>query len=437
MAEVSYLNLHDNDDDDEEDNDSSFQNDAILDLDSVPYWSHDFDSFDVDVELQPFDLPLRPRPQISTRHQRRSTQLPDEDVSGPGSITSADLFDRHNQVNFVMDLFHQRVEQSQSSTHVIRGSDLMDPDSSIDPNLGVIEANEELGSTHLELDLGLGLDFCTENHHDNSDNSEFEEQFMGGLRVVDIGSDSDFEENGVIGIDLNENDDFGVENEIVGDNDDSGLRIRWDSFQLEDHRDVNEDFEWEEVDGRIDEREVLSMSFNGEADTNMSVPAISPSVEEVGVERVDGLRNSEWEVLLNIHNLEVNSEIGHDGEFNFGDHDDHNHTMEYEMLFGQFTETEISLIGRPPAAKSATENLPSVVCTKEDVESNNALCAVCKDEMGVGEMAKKLPCLHRYHGDCIVPWLGIRNTCPVCRYELPTDDTDYERRKTQRAVHHR
>ncbi|KAJ1394740.1 Zinc finger, RING-type [Sesbania bispinosa] len=79
------------------------------------------------------------------------------------------------------------------------------------------------------------------------------------------------------------------------------------------------------------------------------------------------------------------------------------------------------------------ENLPSVVVTQQDVDNNNALCAVCKDEFGVGEEVKQLPCSHRYHGDCIVPWLGIRNTCPVCRYEFPTDDAEYELRRVQRS----
>ena len=44
-----------------------------------------------------------------------------------------------------------------------------------------------------------------------------------------------------------------------------------------------------------------------------------------------------------------------------------------------------------------------------------------------------------YHGDRIVPWLGLRNLCPVCKFELPTDEKEYEdekknKNKSKRAL---
>ncbi|KAL0391884.1 UNVERIFIED_CONTAM: E3 ubiquitin-protein ligase CIP8 [Sesamum radiatum] len=87
--------------------------------------------------------------------------------------------------------------------------------------------------------------------------------------------------------------------------------------------------------------------------------------------------------------------------------------------------------GAPPAAKAAVEGLESVVIGKEE---NTIVCAICKDLVNVGEVAKNLPCGHGYHGECIVPWLGSRNSCPVCRFELPTDDPEYEEERKKKEV---
>jgi hypothetical protein len=96
----------------------------------------------------------------------------------------------------------------------------------------------------------------------------------------------------------------------------------------------------------------------------------------------------------------------------------------YEALLQALAENDIAARrGAPPAAKSVVSTLPTVQIASED---QALVCAICKDMVGVGETATKLPCGHEYHGDCIVPWLGSRNTCPVCRFELRTDDPEYE-----------
>uniref|UniRef100_A0A803N383 RING-type E3 ubiquitin transferase n=1 Tax=Chenopodium quinoa TaxID=63459 RepID=A0A803N383_CHEQI len=199
------------------------------------------------------------------------------------------------------------------------------------------------------------------------------------------------------------------------------------------------DFEWEEVDDRVDEREILSVAADAEEEGSGSISVWAYSgPEEDGVgerERGRGLRNSEWEVLLNANHIGRNSEmIGNDNDAYFDGHDNNFLAAEYEMMFGQFPESENAYLSRPPASKAVVEKLPSVTTTKEDVLNEKALCAVCKDQIEVGEEGKQLPCSHRYHGDCILPWLGIRNTCPLCRYELPTDDPDYEQRRVRRAA---
>lgn len=107
-----------------------------------------------------------------------------------------------------------------------------------------------------------------------------------------------------------------------------------------------------------------------------------------------------------------------------GNPEDYVDAAEYEALLQTLAENDGNgRRGAPPASKTAVEALPTV---KIAAGSEVVTCAVCKDMLGVGEMAKRLPCGHEYHGDCIVPWLSTRNSCPICRFELPTDDKEYE-----------
>ncbi|KAK1404515.1 RING-type E3 ubiquitin transferase [Heracleum sosnowskyi] len=99
-----------------------------------------------------------------------------------------------------------------------------------------------------------------------------------------------------------------------------------------------------------------------------------------------------------------------------------------EQLIQQLAENDPNRYGTPPAAKSAVEALPVVKISKEMLGCDFSECAVCKESFGLDEEARQMPCKHIYHSDCIMPWLEMHNSCPVCRFELPTDDPEYENR---------
>ena len=47
----------------------------------------------------------------------------------------------------------------------------------------------------------------------------------------------------------------------------------------------------------------------------------------------------------------------------------------------------------------------------------NLQCSVCWDDFKLEEDVRQLRCEHIFHEDCIIPWLELHNTCPVCRKE--------------------
>lgn len=92
--------------------------------------------------------------------------------------------------------------------------------------------------------------------------------------------------------------------------------------------------------------------------------------------------------------------------------------------------------GPPPTKDSVIKELPRIEVTEKQV-SEKLECCVCKSEFVLKEKVIKIPCGHIFHEDCIIPWLKRANNCPVCRFELESNDPEYERQKKQREEEER
>jgi hypothetical protein len=70
----------------------------------------------------------------------------------------------------------------------------------------------------------------------------------------------------------------------------------------------------------------------------------------------------------------------------------------------------------------ALEEEDFVSATNENGENNNeacCCCAICLDEFENKEMVRVLPCKHRFHEDCLIPWLTERHaSCPLCKFDV-------------------
>ncbi|KAI5081876.1 hypothetical protein GOP47_0001619 [Adiantum capillus-veneris] len=87
--------------------------------------------------------------------------------------------------------------------------------------------------------------------------------------------------------------------------------------------------------------------------------------------------------------------------------------------------------GTPPASKEEVAKLPVHDVTESLLKQlgGEVECCVCREQLAIGDQMQEMPCKHQYHPDCLKPWLDERNSCPICRFELRTDDHDYESKK--------
>jgi hypothetical protein len=79
--------------------------------------------------------------------------------------------------------------------------------------------------------------------------------------------------------------------------------------------------------------------------------------------------------------------------------------------------------GRSEECSICQENFMGPTSSSSSSGEDNA------SELASSTVVLELPCCHHFHDECVLPWLEMHNTCPSCRAELPTDDSEYNTRK--------
>lgn len=80
---------------------------------------------------------------------------------------------------------------------------------------------------------------------------------------------------------------------------------------------------------------------------------------------------------------------------------------DYEMLLALDDNNE-----QAGASQRQINNLPQSVVQSENFEE---ACAVCLETPSIGDTIRHLPCLHKFHKDCIDSWLKRKTSCPICK----------------------
>lgn len=74
------------------------------------------------------------------------------------------------------------------------------------------------------------------------------------------------------------------------------------------------------------------------------------------------------------------------------------------------------------ASQELIDSLP-LICFNPELGADDTWengCSICLSEFEAGDLLRKLPCGHRFHGQCVDTWLCRNRKCPLCNHSVDT-----------------
>ncbi|KAJ6792539.1 Uncharacterized protein M6B38_238150 [Iris pallida] len=109
-------------------------------------------------------------------------------------------------------------------------------------------------------------------------------------------------------------------------------------------------------------------------------------------------------------------------ELAFGDRNDTPSNSLIHRIQRDFNENDYEMLlaldennNNAGASESRINNLPQSVI---QIDSPEETCAVCLEAPALGDTIRHLPCLHKFHKECIDTWLRRRASCPICKSDI-------------------
>ncbi|KAI0843422.1 hypothetical protein F5Y06DRAFT_3758 [Hypoxylon sp. FL0890] len=118
-----------------------------------------------------------------------------------------------------------------------------------------------------------------------------------------------------------------------------------------------------------------------------------------------------------------------------GDRQHHAATTAQRESTSNNVEQDGPSLSAPAATASESISEAAVATTSNESKANDGQieddhlgCSICTEDFSVGQDVRVLPCDHKFHPQCIDPWLvNVSGTCPLCRLDLrPHEDDDEE-----------